>query len=484
MDLEIADIDVNIPRTKGFYRLYNDRVLDAFGNEIYPNLDGIYHLPGSVYEDHPNLTFLNIYGFCTWPPNGLYDRSIKDVNYIRNPDSNFISIESVRPQFNIAWEHDPEFRHIPGFSNYVINDDGTMCINITNGKNVKMSYLGKGYPSTNLTTDAVAYYSTWMVGAAKTLMETLNLTDIREAYKLLRVPLYQTTPYDTVFIHHLVVMAWKDNWPFDIFPNKRIGRVHNPEVMTIDHRDGNKENNYIGNLDIVTLGENLKRYQTGFNKAVAESKFSGGSGLFYPEMTFAEYLELIGYEEISHETIKVKEKSPQLEVLIPPVLKQKEKVLAKISDKSKIEKKIGHFLDELCVIDLDDPEKKVQKLLRSELAEVSGAGRSAISEHLKKKSIESTLSNRWLAWEDDSLTPNLEIAVANRYSSSSGIPVVGYNVVTKEVKEFVSLADAKRHLESLGHENKRVLDRDLKGNKQGVHLNWSYRYKFNDLKHD
>lgn len=97
------------------------------------------------------------------------------------------------------------------------------------------------------------------VNKEKTFLITPQLLDTGY-YKVM---LYKDGKYKNALVHRLVACA---------FIPEETGRT------CVNHKDGNKENNFVSNLEWCTYGENMKHaYRTGLAKAAATGRFGANS---------------------------------------------------------------------------------------------------------------------------------------------------------------------------------------------------------------
>ncbi len=105
------------------------------------------------------------------------------------------------------------FKKVKGFENYYINEEGV--IKNAKGKVMKVRLNRYGYPRINLQKDRIKH---------------------------------------TAYVHHLVLATFKPEV--------------DPTGLTVDHIDGNKENNSLSNLRYMAEGENLHLAHLRNNKEI------------------------------------------------------------------------------------------------------------------------------------------------------------------------------------------------------------------------
>lgn len=210
----VSRVNKAIPGTNGRYRLEDKGIFDNFKCEfVHPDSNGVYNLKDTILEGLDKVTIEWIFAVTAYYCNVPIDK-LKEVDYTRRSgNDDILSVKSIRPIFKIDCKEYPGHRYIPGYSNYVINEDGTSLIRV----GVKFARLE---PSLNISSNRFEYNLT---------EDTFN----RSA---------------TIMRYRLVALAWLDYTYDDL-------------DTTIDHLDGDCRNDHYSNLEFVSRSVNTRRYQ-------------------------------------------------------------------------------------------------------------------------------------------------------------------------------------------------------------------------------
>lgn len=121
-----------ISHTSGRYWYKNGDIYDKFEDKVLrPACDGLYYLPnlGLPFSKGISLEFAFCYSY--WSFKGTV-KEFESVSYITD-SSGTLGPSNIRPYFNLESDIYKGFKYIPCFSNYVVNDDGSVFINVSNG---------------------------------------------------------------------------------------------------------------------------------------------------------------------------------------------------------------------------------------------------------------------------------------------------------------------------------------------------------------